>query len=89
MPDVYVPDMRTKVDIYRRLTRLDAPSEMHKAIVGAMASAVGAQYGALAVFARREGALRISATYGYPAAIVLMVLAAVLPYVFFRWKRWL
>lgn len=54
----------------RRLTRLDAVSEMHKAIVDAMASAVGAQYGALAVFARREGALRISATYGYPAAIV-------------------
>jgi magnesium transporter len=26
---------------------------------------------------------------GYPWAITLMVLAAVLPYVFFRWKRWL
>ncbi len=54
----------------RRLTRIDTPPDMHKAIVGAMASAVGAQYGALAVFARREGALRISATYGYPSAIV-------------------
>jgi magnesium transporter len=27
--------------------------------------------------------------FGYPIAIVLMVLAAVLPYVFFKWKRWL
>ena len=27
--------------------------------------------------------------WGYPLAIVLMVCAAVLPYVFFRWKRWL
>ena len=28
-------------------------------------------------------------TYGYPLALVLMVLAAVLPYYFFKWKRWL
>jgi magnesium transporter len=28
-------------------------------------------------------------SWGYPAALVLMVLAAVLPYVFFRWKKWL
>jgi magnesium transporter len=27
--------------------------------------------------------------YGYPAAIVLMVLAAALPYYFFKWKKWL
>lgn len=27
--------------------------------------------------------------YGYPMALVMMVLAGVLPYVFFRWKRWL
>ena len=27
--------------------------------------------------------------WGYPLAIVLMVCAAVLPYVFFRWKKWL
>jgi magnesium transporter len=27
--------------------------------------------------------------YGYPFAIGLMILAAILPYVFFRWKRWL
>ena len=26
---------------------------------------------------------------GYPMAIVLMVVAAVAPYFFFRWKRWL
>ncbi len=28
-------------------------------------------------------------SFGYPMAIVLMVCAAVLPYVFFRWKKWL
>jgi magnesium transporter len=27
--------------------------------------------------------------YGYPFALVLMVLAAVLPYFFFKWKKWL
>jgi magnesium transporter len=26
---------------------------------------------------------------GYPWALALMVLSAILPYVFFRWKRWL
>jgi magnesium transporter len=26
---------------------------------------------------------------GYPLALLLMVLAAVMPYFFFRWKRWL
>jgi magnesium transporter len=28
-------------------------------------------------------------SFGYPAAVVVMVVAAVAPYVFFRWKRWL
>jgi magnesium transporter len=28
-------------------------------------------------------------TLGYPLAIVLMVIAAILPYWFFKWKRWL
>ncbi len=27
--------------------------------------------------------------FGYPVAIILMVVAAVLPYYFFRWKKWL
>jgi magnesium transporter len=27
--------------------------------------------------------------YGYPLAIALMILAAALPYVFFKWKKWL
>jgi magnesium transporter len=27
--------------------------------------------------------------HGYPFALVLMVIAAVLPYLFFKWKRWL
>jgi magnesium transporter len=28
-------------------------------------------------------------TWGYPAALLLMVAVAVGPYVFFRWKKWL
>ena len=28
-------------------------------------------------------------TFGYPLAVGMMVVAAVLPYVFFRWKKWL
>lgn len=28
-------------------------------------------------------------SFGYPMAIVIMFVAAVLPYLFFRWKRWL
>jgi|SRR5579875_112630 magnesium transporter len=27
--------------------------------------------------------------YGYPLAVVLMILAAVLPYVYFKWRKWL
>jgi magnesium transporter len=27
--------------------------------------------------------------FGYPLAIVLMLIAAALPYVFFKWKNWL
>src|SRR5215218_2919564 len=28
-------------------------------------------------------------TYGYPLALVLMGIAAVLPYLFFKWRKWL
>ena len=28
-------------------------------------------------------------TFGYPLALVLMLIAAILPYWFFKWKRWL
>ncbi len=31
----------------------------------------------------------LETTLGYPLALVLMVVAAVMPYFFFRWKRWL
>jgi magnesium transporter len=31
----------------------------------------------------------LSWEYGYPLALVLMVVAALLPYFFFKWKRWL
>jgi magnesium transporter len=27
--------------------------------------------------------------WGYPAALILMVLVAVGPYMYFRWKKWL
>ncbi|MGN6570047.1 MAG: CorA family divalent cation transporter, partial [Pseudolabrys sp.] len=27
--------------------------------------------------------------YGYPLAIAIMILAAVLPYMWFKWKKWL
>ena len=27
--------------------------------------------------------------YGYPLAIVLMITAAILPYLFFKWRKWL
>jgi magnesium transporter len=27
--------------------------------------------------------------YGYPIALGLMVVAAIIPYVYFKWKRWL
>jgi magnesium transporter len=27
--------------------------------------------------------------YGYPVAIAVMILAAVLPYMWFKWKKWL
>jgi magnesium transporter len=27
--------------------------------------------------------------FGYPLAIVLMMVAAALPYLFFKWKKWL
>jgi magnesium transporter len=28
-------------------------------------------------------------TFGYPFALLLMIAAAILPYAFFRWKKWL
>ena len=28
-------------------------------------------------------------TYGYPLALVLMVAAAVVPYLIFKWKKWI
>ena len=31
----------------------------------------------------------LSWEYGYPMAIFLMILAAVLPYYWFKWKKWL
>jgi len=36
-----------------------------------------------------SGMIELEWTYGYPYALVLIVLAAVLPIVFFKWKKWL
>lgn len=53
-----------------RLTRTPDPVRMYKMIVRAMATWVNGQFGALALFTRQEGTLRITATFGYPDAIV-------------------
>jgi magnesium transporter len=36
-----------------------------------------------------SGMIELDWTYGYPYALFLMVLAAVLPLVYFKWKKWL
>jgi magnesium transporter len=36
-----------------------------------------------------HGMIELEWDYGYPYALVLMVLAAVLPLLFFKWKKWL
>lgn len=54
----------------RRLMRDGGPGYTHQAIVTALATAVDAQFGALALFAPDDGVLRIEATHGYPHAIV-------------------
>lgn len=36
-----------------------------------------------------SGMIELDWTYGYPWALMLIVLAAVLPLVFFKWKKWL
>jgi len=36
-----------------------------------------------------HGMIELEWTYGYPYALVLMVIAAVLPLLFFKWKKWL
>jgi magnesium transporter len=28
-------------------------------------------------------------TFGYPAALIGMVISAIVPYLFFKWKKWL
>lgn len=62
--------MRAAFTLGRRLTRTIDPALTHQAIVSGMAGAVHATLGALALFSRSEGALRIVATHGYPASIV-------------------
>jgi magnesium transporter len=37
----------------------------------------------------RTGMIELDWVYGYPYALILIVMAAVLPIVFFKWKKWL
>ena len=36
-----------------------------------------------------SGMIELNWTYGYPFALVLMVLAAVVPYLIFKWRKWI
>jgi magnesium transporter len=36
-----------------------------------------------------KGMVELEWDFGYPFALILMVLAAVLPIVYFKWKKWL
>jgi magnesium transporter len=31
----------------------------------------------------------LKSVYGYPVALIAMVVSAIVPYLFFRWKKWL
>lgn len=62
--------MHAAFSLGRRLTRTTDSALTHRAIVSGMASAVHATLGALALFSRADGALRIVATHGYPESIV-------------------
>jgi magnesium transporter len=35
------------------------------------------------------GMVELEWTYGYPFALMMMVLAAILPIVYFKWRKWL
>jgi magnesium transporter len=36
-----------------------------------------------------QGMIELSWDYGYPFALGLMVLAAVVPYLIFKWRKWI
>ena len=36
-----------------------------------------------------HGMIELDWEYGYPIALIVIVLAAVLPILFFKWKKWL
>jgi diguanylate cyclase (GGDEF)-like protein len=54
----------------RKLTRVHGSSALRQFILDAMAQAVGAQQGALALMDELDGRLRIPNTYGYPSVLV-------------------
>ena len=31
----------------------------------------------------------LKTVYGYPVALIMMVISAILPYMYFKWKKWL
>jgi diguanylate cyclase (GGDEF)-like protein len=57
----------------RRLTRTTDPARMHATIARAAAACARAEFAALALFDAAEGALRITATSGYPESVVAHV----------------
>ena len=54
----------------RRLTRISDVGRTHRCILQALAKEIGAQTAAFAAYNESEQALTITATYGYPSAIV-------------------
>jgi diguanylate cyclase (GGDEF)-like protein len=54
----------------RRLARENDPGSVHRIVLRTLASQVQAQTGALAIYVQNDQALAISATHGYPHAIV-------------------
>jgi diguanylate cyclase (GGDEF)-like protein len=67
-------DTRRRAAAVERLSRaligITDSSALHRTIVEHMASAVGAEIGAVAIYQPQDNTLSISATYGYPAVLV-------------------
>ena len=74
---VHLDDERRLSELHRRLygfvlrlSRTSDPARTHSCILRTIAKEVGARTGALAVFSEADQALTITATLGYPRAIV-------------------
>jgi diguanylate cyclase (GGDEF)-like protein len=70
-PDRYERDRARRLYAFtRRLTRPVESAQLHRLILKTIARQIGAQTGAIAAFSEPEHALTITATHGYPLAIV-------------------